>query len=337
MRFLQATMKRSTIGIVAILMFGLLAALLPANAQQAGKIYRIGFLAFGSPPSGPMPCLEAFRHRLRELGYVESENLGLEFRYAEGKIDRLSGLAAELVRLKMDIIVTSGTSAAWAAKEATKTIPIVIAGASDPVAFGIVASLARPGGNVTGFADLPGREIEGKRLELLKEAIPTASRVAVVMDSTSRRDPTPLEEAAKALGFTLLLSDEEVETPDEFQSAFATMIRERADALYAPETPVNVLHQSLIITLAAKNRIPAMYGSREFVEAGGLMSYGVSFADMFRNVATYVDKILKGAKPADLPVQQPTRFELVINLKTARQIGLTLPPTLLYQADKVIQ
>ena len=216
-------------------------------------------------------------------------------------------------------------------------IPIVIAGASDPVAFGLVASLARPGGNVTGFSELTGRELEGKRLELLKETVPTASRVAVVMDSTSRRNPTPLEEAAKALGFTLLLSDEEVETPDEFQSAFATMIREGTDALYAPETPVNVLHRSLIIKLAAKNRIPAMYGSREFVEAGGLMSYGSSFADMFRSVATYVDKILKGAKPADLPVQQPTRFELVINLKTARQIGLMIPPQLLMRADKVIK
>jgi len=307
------------------------------EGQQAGKVYRIGYLAFGSPPSGPSPSLEAFRQRLRELGYVESENLGLELRYADGKIDRLSGLAAELVRLKMDIIVTSGTSAAWAAKEATKMIPIVIAGASDPVAFGLVASLARPGGNVTGFSELAGREIEGKRLELLKETIPTASRVAVVMDSTSRRNPTPLEEAAKALGFTLLLSDEEVETPDEFQSAFATMIREGTDALYAPETPVNVLHRSLIIKLAAKNRIPAMYGSREFVEAGGLMSYGSSFADMFRSVATYVDKILKGAKPADLPVQQPTRFELVINLKTAKQIGLMIPPQLLMRADKIIK
>lgn len=326
-----------TIGLIVTLVPGLLAAPLLADAQQAGNVYRIGFLAFGPPPSGPSPCLEAFRQRLRELGYVESDNLGLEFRYAEGKIDRLSGLAAELVRLKMDIIVTSGTSAAWVAKEATKTIPIVIAGSGDPVAFGLVASLARPGGNVTGFSELAGREIEGKRLELLKEAVPTASRVAVVMDSTSRRDPTPLEEAAKALGFTLLLSDEEWATPDEFQSAFATMIRERTDALYAPETPVNVLHQSLIIKLAAKNRIPAMYGSREFVELGGLMSYGVSFADMFRSVATYVDKILKGAKPADLPVQQPTRFELVINLKTARQIGLMIPPQLLMQADKIIK
>ena len=190
---------------------------------------------------------------------------------------------------------------------------------------------------MTGFSELAGRKIEGKRLELLKETVPTASRVAVVMDSTSRRDSRPLEEAAKALGFTLLLSDEELETHDEFQSAFATMIRERADALYAPETPVNVLHRSLIIKLAAKNRIPAIYGSREFVEVGGLMSYGSSFADMFRSVATYVDKILKGTKPADLPVQQPVRFELVINLKTAKKIGVAFPPQVLMRADKVIK
>jgi len=330
-------MRLRTIGLISTLALGLLAGPLPTEAQQAGKVYRIGFLAFGSPPSGPSHSLEAFRQRLRELGYVESENRGLELRYAEGKFDRLSGLAAELVRLKMDIIVASGTSAAWAAKEATKSVPIVIAGASDPVAFGLVGSLARPGGNVTGFSELAGREIEGKRLELLKEAVPTASRVAVVMDSTSRRDPTPLEEAAKALGFTLLLSDEEVVTPDEFQSAFATMIREGTDALYAPETPVNVLHRSLIIKLAAVNRIPSMFGSREFVEAGGLMSYGSSFADIFRSVATYVDKILKGTKPANLPVQQPKRFELVINLQTAKKIGLMIPPQLLMRADKVIK
>ncbi len=330
-------MRLRSIGLIGTLALGLFVVPLPAEAQQAGKVHRIGFLVFGPPPSGASPSLKALRQRLRELGYVEGQNLILEPRYAKGNIGRLPGLAAELVRLKADIIITSGTGAAWAAQDATKTIPIIIAGASDPVAFGLVNSLASPGGNVTGFADLPGREIEGKRLELLKEAVPTASRVAVVLDSTSRRDTTPLEEAAKALGFTLLLSDEEVETPDEFQSVFATMIREGADALYAPETPVNVLHRSLIIKLAAKNRIPAMYGSREFVELGGLMSYGSSFADIFRSVATYVDKVLKGAKPADLPVQQPTRFELVINLKTARQIGLMIPPQLLMRADKVIK
>ncbi len=330
-------MRLRPVTLVVTFALGLLAGPLPAEAQKADKVYRIGFLAFGSPPSGLSPSLEAFRQRLQELGYVEGKNIILEPRYAKGNIGRLPGLAAELIRLKMDIIVTSGTSASWAAKEATRTIPIVIAGASDPVAFGLVANLARPGGNVTGFSDLPGRQIEGKRLELLKEIVPTISRVAVVLDSTSRRDSTPLEEAAKALGFTLLLSDEEVEAPDEFQSAFATMIRERADALYAPETPVNVIHRSLIIELAAKNQIPAMYGSREFVEAGGLMSYGPSFADLFRRAAGYVDKILKGAKPASLPVQQPTRFEFVINLKTAKKIDLMIPPAILMRADRVIK
>jgi putative ABC transport system substrate-binding protein len=267
---------------------------------------------------------------------VEGHDIALVLRYAEGEIDRLPGLAAELVRLKMDIIVTSGISAAWAAREATKTIPIVMAGATDPVASGLVSSLAHPQGNVTGFSELPGRQIEGKRLELLKEAVPRVSRVAVVLDSTSRRDPAPLEEAAKALGVALLLS-EEVESPSEFQKAFDKMVRQRADALYAPETPVNVRYRNLIINLAVKHRIPTMYGSREFVEDGGLMSYGSNFAELFRGAATYVDKILKGTKPADLPVQQPTKFEFVINLKAAKQIGLTVPQWTLTKADRVIR
>jgi putative tryptophan/tyrosine transport system substrate-binding protein len=307
-----------------------------AAAQPPGKV-KIGFLAFGSPPSGQSPSLEAFQQRLRELGHVESHDIALVRRYAEGEIDRLPGLAAELVRLKMDVIVTSRISAAWAAREATKTIPIVMAGATDPVASGLVSSLAHPGGNVTGFSELPGRQIEGKRLELLKEAVPRVSRVAVVLDSTSRRDPAPLEEAAKALGVALLLSDEEVESPSEFRKAFDKMVRQRADALYAPETPVNVRYRNLIINLAAKNRIPTMYGTREFVEDGGLMSYGSNFAELFRGAATYVDKILKGTKPADLPVQQPTKFELVINLIAAKQIGLTIPPNVLARADKVVR
>jgi putative tryptophan/tyrosine transport system substrate-binding protein len=314
-------------------------AILPeaiATAQQPAKI-KIGFLAFGSPPPGRSPSLEAFRQGLRDLGYVEGRDFALIRRYAKGELDRLPGLATELVKLKMDVIVTSGTSAAWAAKEASTTIPIIMAGASDPVASGLVSSLAHPGGNVTGFSELPGREIEGKRLELLKEVVPMASQVAVVLDSTSRRDPTPLENAAKALGLTLLLSDEEVESTGEFRKAFDKMVRERADALYAPETPVNVRYRNLIISLAAKNRIPTMYGSREFVEAGGLMSYGSSFAELFSGAATYVDKVLKGTKPADLPVQQPIRFELVINLKTAKQIGLKIPQSVLFRADEVIR
>jgi putative ABC transport system substrate-binding protein len=204
------------------------------------------------------------------------------------------------------------------------------------VAEGLVTSLAHPEGNVTGLAVLTGREVEGKRLELLHEAVPTATRVGVVLDSTSRLDPTPLGEAARALGVTLLFSAETA-TPDDFRSAFVVMINDGADALYAPETPVNARHRDLIVALAAWHRLPAMYSSRDFVEAGGLMAYGPSFAELFRRAATYVDTILKGAQPADLPVEQPTHFELVINLKTAQTLGLALPPTLLFQADEVMR
>jgi putative ABC transport system substrate-binding protein len=285
------------------------------------------------PPAFP---LTAFRHGLRELGYREGHTVILEERWAAGDLDRLPALAAELVHLPVDVIVASGAAAVRAAMGATQAIPIVIAGAADPVAEGLVASLARPGGNVTGLAVLAGREVEGKRLELLKEAVPTTARVAVVLDSTSRLDPTPLREAARVLGLTLLLSAETA-TPDEFQSAFAAMSRHGADALYAPETPVNARHRRLIVELAAQYRLPAMYSSRDFVDAGGLMAYGPSFAALFRRAAAYVDKILKGTQPADLPVEQPMHFELVINMKTAQALGLVLPPTLLFQADEVIQ
>jgi putative ABC transport system substrate-binding protein len=310
-----------------------------AQAQERGKIYRLGFLAFGPPPSDPVPSefpFEAFRHRLRELGYVEGQNLVIERRYAKGKLEVLPAFAAELVQRKVDVIVTSGASAVRAAKKATATIPIVMAGAPDPVAFELVASLARPGGNVTGMSDSAGRDIEGKRLELLKESFPRIARVAVVLDSASRVDITPVQEAARALGLTLLFSPETA-TPDEFHDAFALMKREGAQALYAPETPINVRHRVLIVELAAKNRLPAMYGSREFVEAGGLMSYGPIFSDIFRRAAVYVDRILKGAKPADLPVEQPSRFELVINLKSAKVLGVKIPPEVLMEANKVIR
>jgi putative ABC transport system substrate-binding protein len=276
------------------------------------------------------------RHGLRELGYREGHTIILEERWAAGDRDRLRAIAAELVQLPVDVIVASGASAVRAAMGATRVIPIVIAGAADPVAEGLVASLAHPGGNVTGLAVLAGREVEGKRLELLKEAIPAIARVAVVLDSTSRLDPTPLREAARALGLTLLFSAETA-TPEEFQSAFAMMTRHGADALYAPETPVNALHRRLIVDLAAQHRLPAMYSSRDFVEVGGLMAYGPSFAALFRRAATYVDKILKGEQPANLPVEQPMHFELVINMKTAKALGLVLPSTLLVQADEVIQ
>jgi putative ABC transport system substrate-binding protein len=276
------------------------------------------------------------RHGLRELGYREGHTIILEERWAAGDRDRLRAIAAELVQLPVDVIVASGASAVRAAMGATRVIPIVIAGAADPVAEGLVASLAHPGGNVTGLAVLAGREVEGKRLELLKEAIPAIARVAVVLDSTSRLDPTPLREAARAFGLTLLFSAETA-TPEEFQSAFAIMTRHGADALYAPETPVNALHRHLIVDLATQHRLPAMYSSRDFVEVGGLMAYGPSFTALFRRAATYVDKILKGEQPANLPVEQPMHFELVINMKTAKALGLVMPSTLLVQADEVIQ
>jgi putative ABC transport system substrate-binding protein len=313
----------------------LLASAPPAKAQQSAKGSRIGFLAFGSP-SGASSSLEAFRKGLAEMGYVEGRNLSIEYRWAEGQQDRLPGLASDLVRIKVDIIMASGMSAVLAAKNATKTIPIVFAGAADPVAWGLVASLAHPGGNVTGLSELAGRELEGKRLELLKEAFPKITRVAVILDSTGRVDPGPIKAAARALGLTVLLSDETA-TPEEFRSAFAAMTRENADAVYAPQTPINVRHRNLIIELATKHRLPAMYGSSEFVDAGGLMSYGAHFSDLFRRAAVYVDKILKGTKPAELPVEQPTKFELIISVQAAKKIRATIRPEVLARADKVIK
>jgi putative ABC transport system substrate-binding protein len=284
----------------------------------------------------PLSPFAAFRQGLRELGYIESRNILLELRYAKGDYDRLSSLAADLIKVKVDVIVASGLSAVRAARNATDTIPIVMVGAMDPVGFELVASLARPGGNITGLSDSAGRELEGKRLELLKETVPKISRVGVVLDSASRLDPEPIKEAARTLGLTLILSSETAK-PEEFESTFATMIRERAAALYAPETPVNARHRGLIISLATKHRLATMYGSREFVEAGGLMAYGANLRDLFHQAATYVDKILKGAKPAELPVQQPLQFELIINLIAAKRIGLTIPPGMLARADKVIK
>jgi len=321
--------------VVWLLATFLLTAVSLAEAQQQAKVHRIGFLALGSA-SGALAILETFRKGLGALGYVEGRNFTIEFKWAEGRQDQLPRLAAELVRAKVDVIMASGMSAVLAAKNATTTIPIIFAGAADPIAWDLVASLARPGGNVTGFSELPGRELEGKRLEVLKDAVPRVSRVAVVLDSSGRMDPTPLHIAARALRLTLILSDETA-TPDEFRSTFAAMTRERADAVYAPQTPINVRHQSLIVELAVKYRLPSMYGSSEFVEAGGLLSYGASFTDLFRRAAVYVDKILKGTKPADLPVEQPMKFEFVVNLKTAKQIGITIPPNVLVRADKVIR
>ena len=331
-------MTRRTLSLLVLLVLGVVCTPLAVATPSAERGFRIGFLAFGPPPPDPAPPafpLTAFRQGMRELGYVEGYTVILEERWAAGELARLPVLAAELVQLPVDVIVASGASAVRAAMGVTRSIPIVIAGAADPVAEGLVASLAHPGGNVTGLAVLTGREVEGKRLELLQSAVPTAARVAVVLDSTGRLDPTPLREAARALGLTLLFSTETA-TLEEFQRAFAAMLTDGADALYAPETPVNARHRHLIIELAAQHRLPAMYASRDFVEAGGLMAYGPSFTALFRRAATYVDKILKGARPADLPVEQPMYFELAINLKTAQALGLALPPTLLFQADEVL-
>jgi putative ABC transport system substrate-binding protein len=313
----------------------ILATVIPAQAQQTMKVSQIGFLAVGSP-SANSSSLEAFRKGLGKMGYVEGRNISIEYRWAEGQQDRLPALASDLVKIKVDIIMASGMSAVLAAKNATKTIPIVFAGAADPVAWGLVASLAHPGGNVTGLSELTGRDLEGKRLELLKEALPRISRIAVVLDSTGRVDPSPIKTAARALGLKLLLSDETA-TPDEFRSAFAGMIREKANAVYAPQTPINVRHRNLIVELATKHRLPAMYGSSEFVEAGGLMSYGAHFSDLFGRAAVYVNKILKGTKPAELPVEQPMKFELIISLQAAKKIGATIRPEVLARADKVIK
>jgi putative ABC transport system substrate-binding protein len=323
-----------------LLVLGIMAPLVPSTqAREPTKVYRIGFLAFGHRPVGTSVAaspLAVFRQSLRELGYTYGRNLILEERWAEAQLDQLPVLAAELVRLEPDVIVASGASAVRAAKRATQNIPIVMAGCPDPVAEGLVASLAHPGANVTGVSLLPGRELEGKRLELLREAVPGLTRVAVVLDSTSRVDLEPLLASARALGITLLQSGE-TESPEEFRDTFVEMVRDGADAVYAPETPINVKHRRLIIELALKNRLPAMYGSREFVDAGGFMSYGPSFGELFQRVAIYTDKLFKGANPSSLPVEQPMRFELVINEKTAQSLGISFPHSILIQADEVLQ
>jgi len=313
----------------------LLVAPLAAQAQQAGKVPRIGFLFYGAP--GPSPELEAFRQGLRDLGYIEGQNISLEYRFANGRVGRLPELAAELVRLELDVVVTPGTPASLAAKKATSTIPIVFAGVADAVGTGLVASLARPGGNVTGLTSISAA-LGGKRLELLKVVAPKASRVAVLYNPA---DPSnvlvlkELQESSRALGLTL--HPLAVRGPGEFEGAFAAMTREHAQALFVAAGVLTTEHRKPLVGLTAKSRIPAMWGERQFVEAGGLMSYAVNFYDEIRRAATYVNKILKGAKPADLPVEQPTTFELVINLKTAKALGLTIPPSLLGRADEVIQ
>jgi putative ABC transport system substrate-binding protein len=306
------------------------------EAQQERQTPRIGFVS-NTSPSAVATRVEAFRKGLRELGYVEGKDIVIEYRHSEGKLDRLPALVAELVRLKVDSIVTSGPSVTRAAKDTTSKIPIVFAQEGDPVGSGLVASLARPGGNITGLSTF-SPELNGKRLEILKEVIPRLARVAVLGTSTVESHALFLKEqepAARALRLQLQYHD--LLNSRDIEPAFRAANKGKADALLVLSGPVLNSHRRQVVGLAVKNRLPAMYNFPEFVEAGGLMTYGVSNVDMARRAATYVDKILKGAKPADLPVEQPTEFELVINLKAAKQIGLTIPPNVLARADRVIR
>ena len=309
-----------------------------AEAQQPNKFSRIGYLSTYDPIRESARA-EVIRLALRERGYIEGQNIAIEYRYTEGKRDRAPELAAELVRLKVDIIVVAGGGRApLAAKNATKTIPIIMVGAGiDPVEAGLVESLARPGGNVTGLALLTG-ELGGKRLELLKEAVPKLAHVAVLYDPTapgSVREVKEVPVAARALGLTI--QSWEVRAADDFDRAFAAMGKQRLDGLYVPGGRLFSDNQKRIVGFALKSRLPSMYASREAVDAGGLMFYGADLAESYRRVAYYIDRILKGAKPADLPVEQPTKFEFVINLKTAKQIGLTIPPDVLARANRLIK
>jgi len=307
-----------------------------AEAQQPTKVPRIGYLSATSPSVNPTR-IEAFRQGLRELGYVEGKNIIIEWRYAEGKLDRLRELAADLVRLKVDVIVTGGPTPMPAVKEATTTIPIVMGYDNDPVGMGFVASLSRPGGNITGLSAL-SPELSGKRLELLKEIIPRLSRVAVLGTSNYPGNAQALREVELAAGaFGVKLQYLDIRDLKDIETAFRAASKGRAEALLVLASPLFVLQRTQLTDLALKNRLPAIYDRREFVDDGGLMSYGTNFADMSRRAATYVDKILKGAKPADLPVEQPKKFEFIINLKAAKQIGLTIPPSVLARADKVIK
>jgi putative ABC transport system substrate-binding protein len=314
----------------------LLAAPLAAEAQQAAKVYRLGYLS-GQVNLDNDPLYKVFLGRLGELGYVEGRNLVVERRSAEGRNERYRALATELVSLKVDLIVAPGTDAARAAKEATSIIPIVTVVVGDPVGSRLIASLARPGGNVTGMSSA-ALDITAKQLELLKEVAPRLARVAVLRNSTTAVHVTSLKElevAARAL--RVRLQPIEVRTPKDIESAFAAMASERAEALVTVDNPLIFLERRRIVDLAVQHRLPTVFLQRLYPEAGALMSYGPSFTDLFRRAAPYVDRILKGAKPGDLPVEQPRKFELVINLKTAKALGLTIPPSLVQRADEVIQ
>jgi putative ABC transport system substrate-binding protein len=319
--------------VVAVLLF---AAPVAAGAEQVGKVPRIGFL-MSTSPSTIADRVEAFRQSLRELGYVEGRNIVVEYRWAEGKIERLPALADELVRLKPHVIVTAGPTVTRAAKQASSTIPIVMAFDSDPVGSGFAASLARPGGNITGLSTL-APEISAKQLELLKEIVPRLSRVAVLGTSTQPGTPQAVRSVeVAAAAFAVQLQYLDVEGPKDIEVAFREAAKGRADAVLALSSRVLLSHRKQIADLAVKSRLPAIYAQRAHVDDGGLMSYGASLADLYWRAAVYVDKILKGAKPGDLPIEQPTKFELVVNMKTAKALGMTIPPSLMLRADKVIE
>jgi putative ABC transport system substrate-binding protein len=307
-----------------------------AHAQQPGKVYRIGYLQ-GTSATGSPHLAQAFRERLRDHGWIDGKNMVIEYRFAAGKFDRLPALAADLVRQRVDVIAAGPTPAAVAAKNATAMIPIVMANVGIPVELGLVASLARPGGNVTGLSFTASTEMTGKGLQLLTDAVPTARRVAILSNPANPAH-TGLSDVQKvAERLRVQLQRLEASDPSQFDGAFAAIAKERTDALLVVADGMFILHRARLADLAAKHRIPTMYGIRENVEAGGLISYGPDIADIWRRAADYVDKILKGAKPADLPVEQPTKFELVVNIRTAKALGITIPQSVLLRADRVIE
>jgi putative tryptophan/tyrosine transport system substrate-binding protein len=327
------TTRRTFLGTLA---GGLLAAPIAAGAQPTGKVPRIGWLG-GPTRETAQPFVQPFLQGLKDLGWVEGQNIVIEWRFGGGRAERLPDLAAELVRLRVDLIVTPSTPTALAAKNATKTIPIVTVSVGDPVELGLVASLARPGGNITGLTGTVSQEIAGKQLELLKETVPKVSRMAVLWNPTTRGNALALREAeiaARGLGVELQVL--EARGLNDFESAFAAMSRKRAGALLVLGDVMFTTHRRRLADLAAKSHLPAMYGTRQFVDDGGLVSYGANILDNFRRAAVYVDKILKGAKPSDLPIERATKFELVLNLKTAKALGLTIPPALLLRVDQAI-
>ena len=336
-------MRRSIMGFI-IFALGILSVPFSSDAQHPGKVYRIGFLSVFSPPlpSAPTPLLDAFWHQLRELGWSEGQNLVIERRWAEGRFERVPALATELVQLKVDLILVGGGTEIVAAKQATSTVPIVMMASLDAVEQGFVASLAHPGGNVTGLT-LMSSDLNSKRLELLKETVLGSARMTVLACKAVPGQPRlpgaegwkAMQGTAHALGIQLQYLA--VREPEDYERAFAAAIRERAEAMVVMQCYFNLINRQRIVDFAAQHRLPAIYSAPGWVQAGGLMSYGPNEPDLARRAASYVDKILKGAKPADLPVEQPTKFDLVINIKTAQALGITLPPTLLILADEIIK